>query len=52
LSRDRLPNPVQPPGAYQPQNAPAVGDLMPLFDFTRVRSDAPAIVVPAPHVVN
>jgi acid phosphatase len=32
-SRDNLPNPVMSEKAYVPANAPAVGDLMALFDF-------------------
>jgi phospholipase C len=32
-SRDNLPNPVMSENAYVPANAPAVGDLMALFDF-------------------
>ncbi|MGJ0505732.1 MAG: alkaline phosphatase family protein [Methylocystis sp.] len=35
LSRDNLPNPVADDEApYQPRNAPAIGDLMTLFDFS------------------
>jgi phospholipase C len=52
LSRDRLPNPVQAHGSYQPQNGPAIGDLMPLFDFTRLRSNAPAIATPPPRLIR
>ncbi len=46
-SRDNLPNPT-PTAAnpYIPANAPAIGDLMTLFDFTHFRSDAPAIPIP------
>jgi phospholipase C len=33
-SRDNLPNPVQASGSYAPTNAPAIGDLMNLFDFS------------------
>jgi phospholipase C len=34
-SRDNLPNPVQDgPNAYAPTNAPAIGDLFDLFDFS------------------
>jgi acid phosphatase len=32
-SLDNLPNPRQPDGAYLPDNGPAIGDLMSLFDF-------------------
>ncbi len=49
-SRDRLPNPVQKAGSYRPENSPAIGDLMPLFDFGHLRADAPTIRVPAPRV--
>lgn len=35
-SRDNLPNPIQLPfKAYRPLNAPAIGNLMNLFDFDR-----------------
>jgi acid phosphatase len=49
-ARDALPNPVQKAGSYRPQNAPAIGDLMPLFDFERLRADAPPIRVPPPRL--
>jgi phospholipase C len=52
VSRDGLPNPVQTDGSYQPRNRPAIGDLTPLFDFAHPRSDAPAIAVPAPRVLD
>jgi acid phosphatase len=42
-SRDNLPNPVQPPGTYVPVNGPAVGDLRNLFNFARLRPNAPSI---------
>ena len=42
-SRDNLPNPVQPAGTYVPINGPAIGDLHNLFDFKRLRADAPKI---------
>jgi phospholipase C len=33
-SRDNLPNPIVSPGnPYFPQNSPAIGDLMDMFDF-------------------
>ncbi len=32
-SRDNLPNPVQPNGAYLPTNAPAISDLTNMFEF-------------------
>ncbi len=32
-SRDNLPNPVQAAGAYAPSNAPAIGNLMDMFNF-------------------
>ncbi len=32
-SRDNLPNPVQAAGVYAPSNAPAIGDLMDMFNF-------------------
>jgi phospholipase C len=32
-SRDNLPNPTQPAGAYAPTNSPAIGDLMDMFAF-------------------
>jgi phospholipase C len=35
-SRDNLPNPVQRgPNRYVPENSPAIGDLMDMFDFSR-----------------
>jgi acid phosphatase len=42
-SRDNLPNPMQPRGTYMPTNGPAIGDLQNLFDFTRLRANAPKI---------
>jgi acid phosphatase len=42
-SRDNLPNPIQPPRTYVPINGPAIGDLMNLFNFGRLRPNAPAI---------
>jgi acid phosphatase len=48
-SRDALPNPVQKAGSYRPQNSPAIGDLMPLFDFGHMRVQAPPVRLPAPH---
>jgi hypothetical protein len=42
-SRDNLPNPVQPAGTYVPVNGPAVGDLRNLFNFARLRPNAPSI---------
>ncbi len=46
-SRDNLPNPVSPAAnPYVPANAPAIGDLMNLFDFDHVRKHAPLIVRP------
>ena len=42
-SRDNLPNPVQPPGTYVPTNGPAIGDLGNMFNFNRLRPNAPAI---------
>ncbi|MBI1175019.1 MAG: phosphoesterase [Sideroxydans sp.] len=39
-SRDNLPNPVQNgKDAYVPQNRPAIGDLMELFDFSRASNN-------------
>jgi phospholipase C len=38
-SRDNLPNPAQPSGSYAPTNAPAIGDLMNLFDFSEDHGD-------------
>ena len=38
-SRDNLPNPVMDENAYVPANAPAIGDLMSLFDFKMVSVD-------------
>jgi phospholipase C len=46
-SRDNLPDPVQSgSNIYVPQNAPALGDLMNLFDFSQARSkhDLPLII--------
>jgi hypothetical protein len=34
---------VQPAGTYVPINGPAIGDLHNLFDFKRLRADAPKI---------
>jgi acid phosphatase len=51
-SRDRLPDPVQADGSYQPRNRPAIGDLMSLFDFGHPRGNAPPIRVPPPRVVD
>jgi len=35
-SRDNFPNPkVSKSNPYAPQNSPAIGDLMDLFDFNR-----------------
>lgn len=46
-SRDNLPNPRPSAGnPWVPANAPAIGDLMNLFDFERLRSDTPPIIVP------
>jgi phospholipase C len=46
-SRDNLPNPVSPAAnPYVPANAPAIGDLMNLFDFDHARKHAPLIVRP------
>lgn len=50
-SRDNLPNPIQAYGKYEPQNSPAIGDLMSLFDFSRFRANAPAITVAKPTPV-
>lgn len=47
-SRDNLPNPVQSNGKYAPENSPAIGDLMSLFDFSHFRANAPAITMPKP----
>ena len=47
-SRDNLPNPIQVSGKYEPQNSPAIGDLMSLFDFSRFRANAPSIKLPKP----
>ena len=47
-SRDNLPNPAQGDGDYRPHNAPAIGDLMALFDFRQIRENAPVIAVPVP----
>jgi phospholipase C len=43
-SRDNLPNPVHTSDKYVPDNIPAVGDLMNLFDFSKLRPNAPKIV--------
>jgi acid phosphatase len=48
-SRDNLPNPAQPPGTYVPTNGPAIGDLMNLFNFRRLRPDAPPITPIVPN---
>ena len=46
-SRDNLPNPVSSAGdPYQPTNAPAIGDLMNLFDFERPQQDPPLVILP------
>jgi phospholipase C len=43
-SLDNLPDPVvgDPSHPYRPTNAPAIGDLFDLFDFTHARTDTPA----------
>ena len=38
-SRDNLPNPVMDENVYAPANAPAIGDLMSLFDFKMAHTD-------------
>jgi phospholipase C len=38
-SRDNLPNPMQTSGSYAPSNAPAIGDLMNMFDFSDDHGD-------------
>jgi phospholipase C len=43
-SRDNLPNPVQDQGSYIPNNQPAIGDLMNLFDFSQIRKNTPPII--------
>ena len=40
-SLDNLPNPVQADGSYLPSNAPALGDLMGLFDFSNPQAGLP-----------
>jgi phospholipase C len=43
-TRDNLPNPIPSSNnPYIPSNAPAIGDLMNLFDFSQLRSNPPAI---------
>ena len=43
-SRDNLPNPTPSPNnPYIPANAPAIGDLMSLFNFNQIQSAAPSI---------
>jgi phospholipase C len=45
-SRDDLPNPVAVLGSpYIPSNAPALGDLMSIFDFAHKHS-APPLIIP------
>jgi len=44
FSRDNLPNPVASKSKpYQPINRPAIGDMLPLFDFSHYRKDISAI---------
>ncbi|MCU1273247.1 MAG: phosphoesterase [Bryobacterales bacterium] len=43
-SRDNLPNPVPSANRYVPSNAPAIGDLMNLFDFGHFRGQTPLII--------
>jgi len=43
-SRDNLPNPTR--NVYVPANAPAIGDLMNLFDFDDFQRNAPLIILP------
>ena len=44
-SRDNLPNPVaSASNPYVPMNAPAIGDLMELFDFSHQRGNPPLII--------
>lgn len=38
-SRDNLPNPEMEEDSYAPANAPAIGDLMTLFDFHHAKGD-------------
>lgn len=43
-SLDNLPNPHADNGnPYKPTNAPAIGDLMQLFDFSHLRTDTPLL---------
>lgn len=43
-SRDNLPNPiVAKDKPYRPRNAPAIGDLMSMFDFTTYRENLPVV---------
>jgi phospholipase C len=44
-SRDHLPNPARGPSPYIPANQPAIGDLMTLFDFRHMRTEAPTIPI-------
>lgn len=44
-SRDNLPNPIAAPNnPYVPTNAPAIGDLMTVFDFAEKQSSPPLII--------
>jgi len=43
-SRDNLPNPVPSASPYIPSNAPAIVDLMNLFDFEHFRRQTPLII--------
>jgi phospholipase C len=45
-SADNLPNAT--PGAYVPQNRPAIGDLMTMFDFSHPHFGYPAAGAPGP----
>jgi phospholipase C len=51
-SLDNLPDPRQANGSYLPQNPPAIGDLMGLFDFGQAQPDTakpPPGNGPPPH---
>jgi phospholipase C len=44
-SRDNFPNPIaSKENLYVPANAPAIGDLMGMFDFKHRRKTAPLII--------
>jgi phospholipase C len=46
-SLDNLPNPIQRPGSYLPQNPPAIGNMMSFFNFANQQRSVASPVAPA-----